>query len=132
MNARSWLLINAGYFGLLGAAYVIAPVTALPLFYVPQVGEIAPYVARLAGSLGVALFAVIWAIRGTRDLTVLRTALAALLFVDLVNLALTVAGILSGVGGPAVLWWLAAAVILALGVGAVYFLLRARSISAGS
>jgi hypothetical protein len=132
MSARSWLVINAGYFGLLGAAYVIAPGTMVTLFYVPELGEIAPYLARHAGSLGVALFAVIWAIRGTRDLTVLRTALAALLFVDLVNLALTVAGVLSGVGGPAVLWWLAAAVILALAVGAAYSLLQTRSISAGS
>ncbi len=132
MTSRSWLVINSGYFGLLGAAYVIAPVTALPLFYVPQVGEIAPYVARLAGSLGVALFAVIWAIRGTRDLPVIRTALAALLFVDLVNLALTIAGIQSGVGGPAVLWWLAAAIIAALAVGTMYFLLQTRSTSAGS
>jgi hypothetical protein len=127
MTTRSWLVINAGYFGLLGAAYVIAPRAVLPLFYVPEFGEIAPYVARLAGSLGVALFAVIWAIMGTRDLTVLRAALAALLFVDLINLALTLNGIISGVGGPAVLWWLAAAVILALAVGTGYSLLRTRS-----
>ncbi len=132
MTSRSWLVINSAYFGLLGAAYLIAPATALPLFYVPQVGEIAPYVARLAGSLGVALFAVIWAIRGTRDLPVIQTALAALLFVDLVNLALTIAGIQSGVGGPAVLWWLAAAIIAALAVGTMYFLLQTRSTSAGS
>ncbi|MHC4071889.1 MAG: hypothetical protein ACYSW0_26170 [Planctomycetota bacterium] len=132
MRARNWLVINAGYFGLLGAAFVIAPSTVVALTYVPEASEIAPYVGRLAGSLGVALFAVIWAIRDTRDLAVLRTALAALLFVDLVNVALGVAGALSGVGGPAVFWWLGAAVILALAVGAAYFLLRTRSISAGS
>lgn len=132
MTARNWLVINAGYFGLLGAAFVIAPVTVVTLTYVPEVGEISPYVGRLAGSLGVALFAVIWAIRDTRDLAVLRTALAALLFVDLANVALGVAGALSGVGGPAVFWWLGAAVILALALGAAYFLLRTRSISAGS
>jgi hypothetical protein len=109
MRARNWLVINAGYFGLLGAAFVIAPSTVVALTY-----------------------AVIWAIRDTRDLAVLRTALAALLFVDLVNVALGVAGALSGVGGPAVFWWLGAAVILALAVGAAYFLLRTRSISAGS
>jgi hypothetical protein len=114
MRARNWLVINAGYFGLLGAAFVIAPSTVVTLTYVPQASEIAPYVGRLAGSLGVALFAVIWAIRDTRDLAILRTALAALLFVDLVN------------------GWLGAAVILALAVGAAYFLLQTRSISAGS
>jgi hypothetical protein len=132
MRARNWLVINAGYFGLLGAAFVIAPSTVVTLTYVPQASEIAPYVGRLAGSLGVALFAVIWAIRDTRDLAILRTALAALLFVDLVNVALGVAGALSGVGGPAFFWWLGAAVILALAVGAAYFLLQTRSISAGS
>ena len=132
MNVRNWLVVNAGYFGLLGAALVVAPVAVLRLFYVPQVGEIAPYEARLAGSLGVALFAVILAVRGSRDPTVLRTTLAALLFVDLVNLAQTIAGALSGVGGPTVLWWLDAAVIFAFAVGATYFLLSTRSTFAGS
>ena len=98
----------------------------------PQVGEIAPYEARLAGSLGVALFTVILAISGSKDPTVLRTTIAALLFVDLVNLAQTVAGALSGVGGPTVLWWLVAPVIFAFAVGATYFLLQTRSTSEGS
>ena len=50
MSARTWLIINAGYFGLLGIGYLIAPSTFLAVFYLPEVGEIAPYVARLAGS----------------------------------------------------------------------------------
>jgi hypothetical protein len=132
MKAKIWLAVNAGYFGLLGAAIVVAPVPVLRLFYVPQVGGIAPYEARLAGSLGVALFAVILAIRGSRDPTVLRTTLAALLFVDLVNLAQTVAGALSGVGEPTVLWWLVTVVIFAFAAGTTYFLLQTRSASAGS
>jgi hypothetical protein len=128
MTTRNWLVINAGYFGLLGAAYVISPSTVVTQFYAPDLADIAPYVGRLAGSLGVALFAVVWAIRATRDLTVLRTVLAALLFVDIVNLALTFAGIRSGIGTPVVLWWLAAAIILALTIGTAYLLLQKRSI----
>jgi hypothetical protein len=129
MKTRSWLIVNCGYFGLLGAGYVVAPGTMLQLFYSPQAGEVAPYVARLAGTLGIALFALVWAIRGTRDAVVLRSALGGLLFVDLVNLAMTVAGALSGVG-PAALWWLAAAVIAALAIGAAYSLFRTRSMPA--
>lgn len=123
MKPRNWLIVNAAYYALLCAGYLIAPGRFLPLFYLPEVGGVAPYVARLGGSLGIALFILIWAIRGTRDLTVFRTAFAVLLFVDLVSLALTVAGVLSGVG-PAGLWWMAAAIIAALTLVSAYFLLR--------
>ena len=109
---------------------MVAPGTMLQLFYSPQAGEVAPYVARLAGTLGIALFALLWTIRNTRDTAVLRSALGGLLFVDLVNLAMPVEGDLSGVG-PATLWWLAAAVIAALAIGAAYSLFRTRSVPAG-
>ncbi len=123
MRARNWLIVNAAYFGLLGIGYLVAPGTFLAIFYLPEAGEVAPYVARLAGGLGVGLFVLIWGIRRTGDLTTFRLAYSVLLFLDIATLWGTIAGLLAGDGPPAS-WVPAGAIIFALGAGSASFLFR--------
>lgn len=122
MNRRIIILINAAYYGALYIGYLIAPRTLLTLFYLPDPGEVGPILARAGGALGVGLALMIWSVRNTEDSSVQRAALIALLLADVVNLLLTLAGVLAGVG-PAVLWWPAVVIFSIFTLSVAYLLL---------